>query len=182
MTTTARTTIAVIGVVLMWAAAGQAQSCPGDFNGDHRVTVDDILMSVNKALNDCPSSWLLGHYSGLGWEDFTACTDPADNSRDFYQPAVFEISAQDGESFSGTLSATNGKGNIGTAAISGTVTGTRAISGQGTSPTGSAMFTGVLGGDTWTVLTVTFSGEYREGSRSCQTAGGFLVVRTWPSQ
>lgn len=182
MTTTARTTIGLIGVALMWAGAARGQSCPGDFNGDHEVTVDEILVSVNNALSNCPPTWLLGQYTGLGWENFTACTDPADSGKDFYQPAILEISGQDGESFSGTVSTTNRHGNLGSATISGGVTGTREISGQFTAPTDSGTFNAVLAGDTTTVLTVTFSGEFRSGNHSCQTAGSFLLVRSGRSQ
>jgi hypothetical protein len=106
-----------------------------------------------------------------------------DNSKDFYQPAVVEISAQHGGSFSGTISATNPRsGNVGTATIDGVVSGTGAINGQFTGPTDSGTFSGTLTGDTLTALNVTFSGEYQSGSNSCQTTGAFLVIRSWPSQ
>ena len=76
---TARTTITVIGALLMWVGAALAQSCPGDFNFDHQVTVDEIIRSVNNALNGCPPTWLLGRYTGQGWVEDRSCTDPAEN-------------------------------------------------------------------------------------------------------
>jgi hypothetical protein len=182
MTTTARTTIAVIGVVLMWAAAGQAQSCPGDFNGDHRVTVDEILMSVNNALNDCPQTWLAGKYSGQGWDKYTCLGSPATSGESFYQPVVLEISTQDGGSFSGTITVTDQSGKTSQSTITGVVSGTREISGQYTAtdphnPSGT--FTGTAAGDTVTVLTVKIS----ETIGNCQTVdSNFLLVRSWPSQ
>jgi len=36
-----------------WVAA-ECNQCPGDFNGDQHVTVDEILVSVSNALNGCP--------------------------------------------------------------------------------------------------------------------------------
>jgi len=36
-----------------WVGA-QCNQCPGDFNGNHLVTVDEILVSVNNALTGCP--------------------------------------------------------------------------------------------------------------------------------
>jgi len=46
--------IVLIGVVLMWLESAPAQSCPGDFNEDYQVTVDEILKAVNNALSGCP--------------------------------------------------------------------------------------------------------------------------------
>jgi hypothetical protein len=50
--------LVVISVLLgLWSAPIQAQcdQCKGDFNGDGQVTVNEILVSVNNALNDCPA-------------------------------------------------------------------------------------------------------------------------------
>ena len=46
-------TIAVILSVVFFAGVASAQTCEGDFNADARVTVDEILMTVNNALNGC---------------------------------------------------------------------------------------------------------------------------------
>lgn len=62
----------------VWSSAAPAQPCPGDLNGDGRVTVDEILVSVNHALNGCPqpAARFVDHgdgtisdsKSGLMWE------------------------------------------------------------------------------------------------------------------
>src|SRR5215470_2698651 len=44
-------TLAVVGGLMAHAAA--AEPCPGDLNGDGEVTVDEILVVVDKALNGC---------------------------------------------------------------------------------------------------------------------------------
>lgn len=41
---------------LLWAAAAFAQPCLGDFNHDSKVTINEIIVSVNNALNGCPGS------------------------------------------------------------------------------------------------------------------------------
>ena len=175
MTPTARTTITVIGAVLMWVGAALAQSCPGDFNFDHQVTVDEIIGSVNNALNGCPPTWLLGRYTGQDW-DYRSCPDPADNGIDA-ATLVLDISAQDGLSFSGKLTGTDSGGDVGEGTITGAVSGTREISGEYTAPNESGTFSGTVAGDTCTVLTVTFSGEFSSGNGSCQSTLSFLVVR-----
>ena len=49
----------VIATILLalWPARIQAQcdQCKGDFNGDGQVTVDEIIVAVNNALNTCPT-------------------------------------------------------------------------------------------------------------------------------
>lgn len=35
--------------------AAPAQTCPGDLNGDHEVTIDEVITAVNAALNGCPA-------------------------------------------------------------------------------------------------------------------------------
>lgn len=42
-------------LLALWPAQISAQ-CKGDFNGDDQVTVDEILTSVNTALNGCPAA------------------------------------------------------------------------------------------------------------------------------
>jgi hypothetical protein len=43
-------------LLALWPAriGAQCDPCEGDFNGDDQVTVDEILVSVNNALNGCP--------------------------------------------------------------------------------------------------------------------------------
>lgn len=48
-----RTLMAILAGSLMMAASAAAQPCPGDLNGDGSVTVDEILVVVNTALNGC---------------------------------------------------------------------------------------------------------------------------------
>jgi len=47
----------VLAVLLSWSSGGEAQMmrerCSGDFDGDGRVTVDEVLISVNEALQGC---------------------------------------------------------------------------------------------------------------------------------
>ena len=46
-------TRAVLLLVLLRPGSSQAASCPGDFNGDNQVTIDEILAAVDAALTDC---------------------------------------------------------------------------------------------------------------------------------
>lgn len=45
--------LAALAASLMIASPASAQPCPGDLNGDGSVTVDEILVVVNTALNGC---------------------------------------------------------------------------------------------------------------------------------
>lgn len=51
-----QTIIVVFATVLLalWPMGIGAQ-CDGDFNGDNKVTVDEILVAVNNALTNCPA-------------------------------------------------------------------------------------------------------------------------------
>jgi hypothetical protein len=51
----ARCCLAIAAVVLSATSAAAAPPCPGDLNEDGSVTVDEILIVVNTALNGCPS-------------------------------------------------------------------------------------------------------------------------------
>ncbi|MBI3786261.1 MAG: hypothetical protein HY270_22970 [Deltaproteobacteria bacterium] len=42
-------------VAMFVAFAVKAQVCPGDLNGDHEVTIDELVTAVNAALNGCPA-------------------------------------------------------------------------------------------------------------------------------
>jgi hypothetical protein len=47
--------VAIVAVTVLLAAhIAPAQDCPGDVNGDGEVTVDEILLVVNVALQGCP--------------------------------------------------------------------------------------------------------------------------------
>ena len=153
--------------------------------GPQESNSEYVARAVQSGMRASSTSWKTPgrpsvRLNGLFWSRSAIVSDSP--RKDFYQPAILEISGQDGESFSGTVSTTNRHGNLGSATISGGVTGTREISGQFTAPTDSGTFNAVLAGDTTTVLTVTFSGEFRSGNHSCQTAGSFLLVRSGRSQ
>jgi len=50
--------VAVSAVLLtLWPAGigAQCDQCKGDFNGNGAVTIDEIIVSVNNALNNCPA-------------------------------------------------------------------------------------------------------------------------------
>jgi hypothetical protein len=44
-------------LLALWSAriGAQCDQCEGDFNGDGQVTINEIIVSVNNALNDCPA-------------------------------------------------------------------------------------------------------------------------------
>jgi len=44
-------------LLALWPArmGAQCDQCEGDFNGDGNVTIDEIIVSVNNALNNCPA-------------------------------------------------------------------------------------------------------------------------------
>ena len=60
--------------LLMVARSAQAASCcPGDVNGDHVVTIDEILHAVNAALNGCASEPVPCQGGGLLTTGQTQC-------------------------------------------------------------------------------------------------------------
>lgn len=86
-----------IGVVVL-AQIASGQQCPGDLNGDGKVTIDEIIKGVNSALNQCSATGerfaddrdgtITDSQTGLVWEkkvtldgapDFANLQD-ADNS------------------------------------------------------------------------------------------------------
>jgi hypothetical protein len=61
-------------------SSSRADSCPGDLDGDNQVTVDELLQSVNGALNGCPPPIVLGGpFDGEGMAIRSQCQDSADN-------------------------------------------------------------------------------------------------------
>lgn len=48
--------LTLVAFIIMSANLANAQLCPGDLNGDHQVTIDEVLTVVNAALNQCPVS------------------------------------------------------------------------------------------------------------------------------
>ncbi len=65
-------------IVALASRAGAQASCEGDFNHDGQVTIDEIIVSVNHALSDCPApgprfvdngnGTISDTQSGLQWE------------------------------------------------------------------------------------------------------------------
>jgi hypothetical protein len=49
--------VAVAATLALWPAGIRAQctQCNGDFNADGEVTIDEIIVAINNALNDCPA-------------------------------------------------------------------------------------------------------------------------------
>ncbi len=45
-------TIALLGI-LGTGRLANAQQCPGDLNGDNEVTIDEVIVAINSALNGC---------------------------------------------------------------------------------------------------------------------------------
>ncbi len=69
------TLAAVTGMLLAAQGALGQPMCPGDLSGDEEVTVDEILTSVNSALNGCPVRFvdngdgtISDNWTGLMWE------------------------------------------------------------------------------------------------------------------
>jgi hypothetical protein len=119
--------IGVISAVCCWTGAVGAQPCPGDIDGDNSVTVDEILTSVNSALDGCSSARFVDngdgtvtdYHTGLMWEQKTgtpgsgvdcsmiACSDPRDvNNR--YQWSASGTAA-DGGLFTDFVDRLNGR-------------------------------------------------------------------------
>ena len=69
--------LAGLGAVALLTAHGAAilPHCPGDFNGDGEVTVNELVRAVNYALDGCPvrfvdngNGTVTDHWAGLMWE------------------------------------------------------------------------------------------------------------------
>lgn len=48
-------TLTLLGVLGM-ARVTSAQPCPGDLNGDNEVTIDEVIVAINSALNGCTAA------------------------------------------------------------------------------------------------------------------------------
>jgi len=67
-------------LLALWSAriGAQCDQCEGDFNGDGQVTINEIILAVNNALNNCPTpeprftdnrdGTITDTKSGLQWE------------------------------------------------------------------------------------------------------------------
>jgi uncharacterized protein DUF1566 len=69
-----RVVLSALAVMASRGAIAQPR-CPGDFNGDRQVTVDEIISSVNRALHGCPVRFvdnadgsINDNWTGLMWE------------------------------------------------------------------------------------------------------------------
>jgi hypothetical protein len=81
----------LVAILTLWPAGIRAQcgQCQGDFNGNGEVTINEIIVSVNNALNDCPApgprftdngnGTITDTTTGLQWEkkdSFDAAGEP----------------------------------------------------------------------------------------------------------
>jgi hypothetical protein len=116
-----------------------------------------------------------GTYSGYGTATQSGCTDPIDNGV-FPFTGFFSIPTQSQQSF-------NGAGVFGTAedmvttTLSGTVTGSGQVSGALTISGGMGGTVGLSGTLAGNTLTVSFTGQVREGSNTCNLSGSFTGTR-----
>jgi hypothetical protein len=154
-------------------AAGQ--SCPGDFDGDNQVTVDELLQSVDRALVGCPSVILLGGpFDGGGVAARTACADPRDNGAILLEELTVTVTEQTDSRFSGRVDAVDEEGDDLSLNIDGSVDADGLIRGTVDDDEGEVTGTvhGGIAGDGLSLALLIFEPE-----RSCSVAGSLLAVR-----
>jgi hypothetical protein len=116
-----------------------------------------------------------GTYAGSGSATQSGCTDPIDNGV-FPFTGSFSIPTQSQQTFSGA-GVFAGPEDIVTTTLSGTVTGAGQVSGTLTIAGGMGGTVGLSGTLVGTTLTVSFAGQVREGSNTCNLSGAFTGTR-----
>jgi hypothetical protein len=105
-------------LLALWPAriGAQCDQCEGDFNGDGRVTIDEIIVSVNNALNNCPApgprfvdnddGTITDTKTGLQWEKKSndGNVHDTDNTYTWSMGSPFDA---DGTAFTSFLAALN---------------------------------------------------------------------------
>ncbi len=156
-------------------STAQADSCPGDVNGDGEVTVDELVRAVNHALNGCPPALALGGpYDGDAVAIRSQCADPADNGTFSLPAATVQFDEQEGNLFSGMITGTDDEGNAVAINIAGSVDAEAVLRGSVWDDEGEITGTirGNIAGDGLALAASVFETE-----RSCQVATTFLAKR-----
>jgi hypothetical protein len=96
--------------------------CLGDFNGDNQVTIDEILTSVNNALNGCSAPLAIGgSYEGQGQEILSGgCSDQTGVPQTL-QNITLAVASQNGSTFAGSYRGHTSGGASFTIEVHGTV-------------------------------------------------------------
>ena len=129
--------VAVLAMAMDSRTTPSAAQCLGDFNGDFRVTVDELITAIRNSLDGCQMSGarfvdnrdgtVTDHKTGLVWEkkdNLDGLTNPSD-PHDADNTYVWSGSgtAPDGSAFTAFLFGLNGGTSPDGVAISGCFTG-----------------------------------------------------------
>lgn len=99
--------VTTIGAALALATPQAGAQCEGDFDGNNRVTVDELVTAVGNALSGCASPVsIVGVYAGPGTEILMGCMDPGDNGTLEIPLITLEVTQQNGSLYEATLSLT----------------------------------------------------------------------------
>jgi hypothetical protein len=118
---------------------------------------------------------LRGTYSGSGSATQSGCTAPIDNGV-FPFTGSFAIPTQTGATFTGTGTFATAEDTV-TTSLNGTVTAAGQVSGTLTVFGGMGGTVGLSGTLVANTLTVSFTGQVREGSNTCNLTGSFTGTR-----
>ena len=116
-----------------------------------------------------------GTYVGSGSATQSGCTDPIDNGV-FPFAGSFSIPTQSGPTFSGNGTFVTADDSV-TTTLNGTVNPAGQFSGTLTVFGGMGGTVGMSGTLVGTTLTVSFTGQVREGSNTCNLTGAFTGTR-----
>jgi len=159
---------------LGFGAAGAA-SCPGDIDGDNRVTVDELVQAVNGALTGCPAAVNLAQaYDGDAAGIRNLCADPGDNGSFTFQEATVRVDEQHGSQFSGALTGKDNEGEPVSIHLDGSVDAQGFVNGTVWDDEGeiSGSVRGLLAGDGLALTASVF-----ETADSCWVAFSVLAER-----
>jgi len=165
----------VLSLAVAAGSPAAGQSCPGDFDGDNQVTVDELLQSVDRALVGCPAAIPLGGpFDGGGVVARTACANPRDNGAFLIEDLTITVTKQEGSRFSGRLDFFDEEGEDVSLDIDGSVDAGGLIRGAISDDEGEVAGTihGGIVGDGLSLALLMFEPE-----RSCSVAGALLAVR-----
>ncbi len=165
----------LVGFLVAVAVPGLAQSCPGDFDGDNQVTVDELLQSVDRALLGCPAPLVLGGpFDGGGVASRTACADPNDVDAILLEDMTITVLQQQGGRFTARLDAFDQEGHDVSLNLAGSIDAAGFVRGTVHDDAGevSGSMTGGLAGEGLSLAFLLV-----EPLRSCSVAGAVLGVR-----
>jgi len=168
--------ITLMGAALVWTCPQVRAQCEGDFDGDNRVSVNELIKAVGNALSGCePAVSILGVFEGPGLETLLGCTDPGDDGTFEIANIAFEVTEQTGSLYEATLSLTDARGQPLSLEVKGTVDSQGVTEGaaflQGI-PVPAGLFTGRVVGD---ILAV----SVKINDPTCQSvASSFIGTRS----